>query len=67
MKEDIPKPLIILAVALVVIGVGFAFWKFSQPLEPDIKLPDTTKMSREEIQRLKQGEHDADASRAQRR
>lgn len=63
MKGEVSKPLIVTVVVLVLAGVAFAFWKTSQPPEPDVKLPDISNMTMEEIQKTKQAEHDADAAR----
>lgn len=63
MKGEIPKPLIVAVVAILLAGIAFAFWKTNQSPEPDVKLPDISNMTMEEIQKTKQAEHDADAAR----
>ena len=63
MKGEIPKPLIIGAIAVVVVVVAFFFWNSTKPPEPDVKLPDISNMTMDEISKMKEADHAADAAR----
>lgn len=63
MKSDLPKPLILGVVALAVVAVGLLFWQFTKPPEPDVKLPDASNLTRDQIAKMKEADHAPDGGR----
>jgi len=55
MKKEISTPLAVVAVLLLMIGGWFVFQKATGPLSSENPSPDVTKMTREEIEQIKQG------------
>ncbi len=64
MKGEIPKPLIAVAIVLVVAVAGFFFWSATKPLATEKPLQDATTMTQEDIAKIKQMEHAPDEARA---
>lgn len=63
MKGEISKPVIAGAVIVALILVGFLFWSLTKPPEPEVKVPDISKMTTDEIAKMKEADHAADAAR----
>lgn len=55
MKKEISTPLAVVVVVILVVGGWLLFQKSTGPIESESPSPDVTKMTQEEIDRIKQG------------
>ncbi len=54
MKKEVSTPLIVIALLILVVGGWFLFQKITGPIKSESPSPDVTKMTPEEIKKIKE-------------